>query len=66
MHRAVERADALVLEDYNKGVLVPRVIEASIDTAKAKGIPIVVDPKYRNFFLYRGATIFKPIDQTRD
>ena len=25
-----------------------------------KGIPIVVDPKYRNFFLYRGATIFKP------
>ena len=24
------------------------------------GIPIVVDPKYRNFFRYRGATIFKP------
>jgi len=28
--------------------------------ALAKGIPVVVDPKYRNFFLYRGATIFKP------
>jgi D-beta-D-heptose 7-phosphate kinase/D-beta-D-heptose 1-phosphate adenosyltransferase len=60
VRRAVERADALILEDYNKGVLVSRVIEASMDAAKAKGIPVVVDPKYRNFFLYRGATIFKP------
>jgi len=57
---AVERADALILEDYNKGVLVPRVIEAAMRTARDKGIPIVVDPKYRNFFLFRGATIFKP------
>ena len=57
---AVEAADALVLEDYNKGVLVPRVIAAATQAARAKGIPIVVDPKYRNFFLYRGATIFKP------
>jgi rfaE bifunctional protein kinase chain/domain len=57
---AVDAADALVLEDYNKGVLVPRVIEASMQAARARGIPIVVDPKYRNFFLYRGATIFKP------
>lgn len=58
--QAVQSADALVLEDYNKGVLVPRVISSAIQAARAKGIPIVVDPKYRNFFLYRGATIFKP------
>ena len=57
---SVSRADALVLEDYNKGVLVPHVIEAAIEAARAKKIPIVVDPKYKNFFLYRGATIFKP------
>ncbi len=57
---AIAAADALVLEDYNKGVLVPRVIEGAIQAARSKGIPIVVDPKYRNFFLYRGATIFKP------
>jgi D-beta-D-heptose 7-phosphate kinase/D-beta-D-heptose 1-phosphate adenosyltransferase len=49
-----------VLEDYNKGVLVPRVIEEAIRAARQKKIPIVVDPKYRNFFCYRGATIFKP------
>ena len=53
-------APALVLEDYNKGVLVPAVIEASIAAARAAGIPVVVDPKYRNFFGYRGATVFKP------
>jgi D-beta-D-heptose 7-phosphate kinase/D-beta-D-heptose 1-phosphate adenosyltransferase len=57
---AIDAADALVLEDYNKGVLVARVIDAAMQAARAKGIPIVVDPKYRNFFLYRGATIFKP------
>jgi D-beta-D-heptose 7-phosphate kinase/D-beta-D-heptose 1-phosphate adenosyltransferase len=56
----VQRADALVLEDYNKGVLTPSVIRTAIDAAKARGIPIVVDPKYRNFFEYHGATIFKP------
>jgi D-beta-D-heptose 7-phosphate kinase/D-beta-D-heptose 1-phosphate adenosyltransferase len=57
---AVETADALVLEDYNKGVLVPRVIGSAIAAAQSKKIPIVVDPKYRNFFSYRGATVFKP------
>lgn len=57
---AVAAADALVLEDYNKGVLVPRVIERAIALASARRIPVVVDPKYRNFFLYRGATVFKP------
>jgi len=49
-----------VLEDYNKGVLVPRVIEGAIAIARRRKIPIVVDPKYRNFFSYRGATVFKP------
>jgi D-beta-D-heptose 7-phosphate kinase/D-beta-D-heptose 1-phosphate adenosyltransferase len=60
VNAAIDQADALVLEDYNKGVLVPRVIEAAIKRAQARRLPIVVDPKYRNFFLYRGATIFKP------
>lgn len=57
---ALNDADALVLEDYNKGVLTQDVIVESIKLASERGIPIVVDPKYRNFFCYRGATIFKP------
>ena len=57
---AVAAADALVLEDYNKGVLVPSVIRAAIDAAREAGIPSVVDPKFRHFFEFRGATVFKP------
>jgi rfaE bifunctional protein kinase chain/domain len=58
--RAVKESDALILEDYNKGVLVTPVIEHAVAAARRKGIPVVVDPKYRNFFAYKGATIFKP------
>ena len=60
IERAVSEADALVFEDYNKGVLLPSVIEKAIGWAKRRRIPVVVDPKYKNFFSYRGATIFKP------
>jgi D-beta-D-heptose 7-phosphate kinase/D-beta-D-heptose 1-phosphate adenosyltransferase len=58
--RLLDHADVVVLEDYNKGVLVPPVIRAALDGAKARGIPTVVDPKRRNFFGYTGATVFKP------
>ena len=58
--RAVGGCDALILEDYNKGVLVPDLIQHAMQAAVARGVPIVVDPKYRNFFAYAGATIFKP------
>ena len=57
---AIDEADALVLEDYNKGVLVPPVIRAAIEHATARNLPVVVDPKFKNFFEYRGATVFKP------
>ena len=57
---AMPHATALVFEDYNKGVLVPAVIEGAIAFARARQLPIVVDPKFRNFFAYRGATVFKP------
>ena len=58
--KALDDADALILEDYNKGVLVPAVIAHALAIAAKKKIPIVVDPKYRNFFSYTGATVFKP------
>jgi rfaE bifunctional protein kinase chain/domain len=57
---AIAQADALVLEDYNKGVLTPTLIAAAMESAKSRDIPVVVDPKYKNFFSYKGATIFKP------
>jgi D-beta-D-heptose 7-phosphate kinase/D-beta-D-heptose 1-phosphate adenosyltransferase len=57
---ALADADALLLEDYNKGALAPPLIAAVMEVAKRRGIPIVVDPKFRQFFEYSGATVFKP------
>ena len=60
VREAVADADAVVLEDYNKGVLVPSVIRAAIDLGRSRNLPIIVDPKFKNFFEYRGASVFKP------
>ncbi len=57
---ALADADALLLEDYNKGALPPTLIATVMEIARRRGIPIVVDPKYRQFFEYAGATVFKP------
>jgi rfaE bifunctional protein kinase chain/domain len=57
---ALADADALLLEDYNKGALAPPLIAAVMDIARRRGLPIVGDPKYRQFFEYAGATVFKP------
>ena len=60
IQREATRVDAIVLEDYNKGVLVPAVIEAALSAGRQLGRPVIVDPKDRHFFAYRGATVFKP------
>ena len=53
-------AHALVLADYDKGVLSPPLIRHAIDAASGLGIPVIADPKRRNFFSFSGATVFKP------
>jgi D-glycero-beta-D-manno-heptose-7-phosphate kinase len=60
IRQRIHDVDAVVLEDYNKGVLTPAVIRATIDAARAHGKPVIVDPKFRHFFEYHGATVFKP------
>jgi rfaE bifunctional protein kinase chain/domain len=55
-----DKVDAVILEDYNKGVLTPNVISQTIENARAKGIPTAVDPKNDNFLAYKNATLFKP------
>lgn len=53
-------ADVLVIEDYNKGVLVPAVIGAVLRAGRERGVPVVVDPKRHHFFAFAGAALFKP------
>ena len=52
--------DALIFEDYNKGVLTERVISEVLQLCKTANIPTTVDPKKDNFFAYKGVTLFKP------
>lgn len=52
--------DAVILEDYNKGVLSPNIISSVISLAKEKNKTITVDPKFLNFFSYNDVTVFKP------
>jgi D-beta-D-heptose 7-phosphate kinase/D-beta-D-heptose 1-phosphate adenosyltransferase len=60
LSEAVDRCSVLILQDYDKGLLAPRVIASAMTMARARGIPVVVDPKRRGFFRYDGATVFKP------
>lgn len=55
---ALAKADAVILSDYAKGTL--KHIREFIRLAKAKGIPILVDPKSEDFNLYAGATVITP------
>lgn len=56
----IESVDAVVLEDYNKGLLGAHLIQRIIATARIHEIPVLVDPKLQNFFAYKACSIFKP------
>ncbi len=56
----MKEADVVIFEDYDKGVLDKEIIGAVTTMAMAKGIPVTVDPKKRNFLNYEKATLFKP------
>ena len=55
-----ETVDAILLEDYDKGVLSPAVIQGVLDQAAARDIPVSVDPKFRHFDCFEGVALFKP------
>ncbi len=57
---AAHQPDAVILEDYNKGVLTEKTIQQIIALCKANNIVTAVDPKRKNFFAYRSVDIFKP------
>lgn len=50
----------IILQDYNKGVLCERIIHYILQVASENDIPVVVDPKKKNFFAYKNVALFKP------
>lgn len=56
----IDSIDGIILEDYNKGVIVKTLIKQVITLANDHGKMITVDPKFNNFFEYKNVTVFKP------
>jgi len=61
------KPSVIILQDYNKGVLTAEVIDLIMKKALRAGIPVVVDPKKKNFRSFRSVTLFKPnLKEIRD
>jgi rfaE bifunctional protein kinase chain/domain len=60
LSRHIDSLDGIILEDYNKGVIVKSLIKQIVDLANENGKTITVDPKFKNFFEYKNVTLFKP------
>ncbi len=56
---AIAEADALVISDYDKGVVTSRILAEVLPLAYAR-LPVLVDPKIRNFDSYKPATLVTP------
>jgi D-beta-D-heptose 7-phosphate kinase/D-beta-D-heptose 1-phosphate adenosyltransferase len=57
---AVREADAIILSDYAKGTLTEEICQFAVRLGREAGIPVLVDPKQRDFYRYRGATTICP------
>jgi rfaE bifunctional protein kinase chain/domain len=55
-----EKFHAVILQDYNKGILTKKIIKQVLLITTKLNIPVVVDPKEYNFFEYQQIDLFKP------
>ena len=60
LREAIEQAHAFVVSDYDKGAVTPRILAEILPLAYVRRIPVLVDPKIRNFDGYRPATLVTP------
>jgi rfaE bifunctional protein kinase chain/domain len=60
LREALAGADAFVVSDYDKGAVTPRILLEVLLFAYERSIPVLVDPKMRNFDAYRPATLVTP------
>lgn len=55
-----KKVDGIIIQDYNKGLLTPTMIQKIMEFSVKENVFTFVDPKEKNFFLYKHCTIFKP------
>ncbi|HYP27012.1 MAG TPA: D-glycero-beta-D-manno-heptose-7-phosphate kinase [Blastocatellia bacterium] len=63
LHKEMEAIDAIVISDYNKGLLTPRLLSRVLDAARARDLIVCLDPKLRSFVHYQPLTIITPNNQ---
>lgn len=59
LRAALAGADALVVSDYDKGVVTPRILREILPETYER-LPVLIDPKLRNLNAYRPATLITP------
>lgn len=60
LRREIAGVDGIILQDYNKGVIVAPLIHEIVTLARKSSKTVTADPKFNNFFEYRHVTVFKP------
>lgn len=55
-----QKINAIIFEDYDKGLITEELITFIVSLANQKNIITVVDPKKRNFLFYKDVSLFKP------
>ncbi|MBI3009286.1 MAG: hypothetical protein HYY56_07235, partial [Candidatus Omnitrophica bacterium] len=60
IHKQFKNIDAVIIEDYGKGVIMPELLREVLKEAKKNGVAVTVDPKEEHFSYYRGVTALTP------
>ncbi len=60
IEKNIKNYDAIILADYNKGLLSEKMITSILSLSNENNIPVYVDPKKENFFAFKGVHLFKP------
>ncbi|MEW6096479.1 MAG: D-glycero-beta-D-manno-heptose-7-phosphate kinase [bacterium] len=56
----IQEVQSIVISDYGKGIINPRLLEEIIPLGKKHNLPIIVDPKESHFMSYKGITLITP------
>lgn len=60
LRKNISTVDGIIIEDYNKGVVVKELIGEIVTLANKQNKIVTVDPKFNNFFEYKNVTVIKP------
>ena len=60
LEKNIARYDGLIISDYNKGVVTPKLLAKIFQISKKDSVPVLIDPKGKDYKRYKGCTVIKP------